>query len=71
MLVVLLANLVLNLIFYLNFGPNLEESSSYIGVVDAAYNQERLVSVTTYLHSGVEIVFNIVMLVYLIAIAAE
>ena len=40
-------------------------------MVDAAYNQERLVSVTTYLHTGVEIVFNIVMLVYLIAIVAE
>ena len=40
-------------------------------MVDAAYSQERLVSVTTYLHTGVEIVFNIVMLVYLIAIVAE
>lgn len=33
--------------------------------------QERLVSITTYLHTGEEIVFNIVMLVYLIAIAAD
>ena len=59
MLFLMLANLVLNTIFYAQF----EKSGTEKGVVA----QERLVSITTYVHTGLEITFNIVLLSFLIS----
>ncbi len=70
MLVVLTTNLVLNLVFYYNFN-DLDLNKGEATFYQDAYNQERLVSITTYLHTAVEVIFNIVMLIYLIAIAAD
>ena len=71
MLAVLMTNLILNLVFYFNFSPNVDKGLTPEQYQDIAMEQERLVSITTYLHTGEEIVFNIVMLVYLIAIAVD
>ena len=66
MLVLLLINFVTGLVFYTKFDPgNLKESGE-----DAEANaieQEKLVSYTLYVHTGLESLFNIAVLAYLIA----
>ena len=59
MLLILIANFVLDIIFYDQFDKTFE-SGGYIA-------QDELVSVTMYIHTGVEILFDIVLLSFLIS----
>mmetsp|Transcript_15865 Transcript_15865/g.19984 ORF Transcript_15865/g.19984 Transcript_15865/m.19984 type:complete len:110 (+) Transcript_15865:542-871(+) len=61
MLLMLTLNFVLDLIFYIQYDSEKKKS------LDQLKSQEKLVSVCSYMHSGVEIVFNFVLLAFLIA----
>ena len=62
MIILLTASFVLQLVFYMKFDSVIKEENDKEGMLD----QELLVSITLYLHTTIEILFNIVVLVYLI-----
>lgn len=63
MIALLTANFVLDIIFYLNFN-----SEDYAPKNDPTRaSQDTLVSVTTYIHSILEVLFNLVLLWFLIS----
>jgi hypothetical protein len=61
MLALLASNLVLDIVFYIKIKP--------YEITDTAemLKQEKLVSVIFYIHSGLEILFNVVLLAFLIS----
>ena len=61
MLVLLTINFILDIVFYLQF-----KSGQMITGLDMLRDQEKLVSICSYLHSTVEIIFNCVLLAFLI-----
>ena len=60
MLIVLTTNIVLDIVFYVEFEQVLQTEGNKVA-------QERLVSDTSYIHTSVEFLFNIVLLSYLIS----
>ena len=66
MLVLLITNFVLDIVFYVHFHPKLIDSKD----TETILQMERLVSLTYYIHTILEILFNIVLLVFLISQAS-
>ena len=62
MILLLTASFVLQLFFYMRFDSVIKDNDDKNGMLE----QELLVSITLYLHTVIEILFNIVALVYLI-----
>ena len=62
MILLLTASFVLQLFFYMRFDSVIKDNDDKNGMLE----QELLVSITLYLHTVIEILFNIVVLVYLI-----
>ena len=62
MILLLTASFVLQLFFYMKFDSVIKDNDDKNGMLE----QELLVSITLYLHTVIEILFNIVALVYLI-----
>lgn len=63
MVALLTCNFVLDIIFYINF-----KNDNYVAAGDPERQQlDSLISVTTYIHSAMEILFNFVMLWFLIS----
>ena len=66
MLVLLITNFVLDIVFYVHFNPKSIDSKD----TETILQMERLVSLTYYIHTILEILFNIVLLVFLISQAS-
>jgi len=64
MLGLLTTSFVLDIVFYLNFKPDEMTDSGQL-------HQEKLVAITLYIHSGIEILFDLVLLKFLISQASE
>ena len=66
MLAVLTVQLLFNLIFYLSYSPR-EQTDDPFNEKQKMYRREQLNNLALYVHSGIELVFNLVILSYLIA----
>jgi len=64
MLGLLIINFVLDIVFYVNFDPTNVTDSQKL-------SQEKLVSITLYIHSGIEILLDLFLLGFLISQASE
>ena len=62
MLAVLTVQLLFNLIFYLSYDPKHEQGEEKAKTLE----RERLNAIAFYVHSGIELLFNIVILSYLV-----
>ena len=62
MLAVLTVQLLFNLIFYLSYDPKHQQQEEK----QVTLERERLNAIAFYVHSGIELLFNIVILSYLV-----